>query len=312
MIDFNKLTLDLLQDEDLIHYPNGHKYENPETKTTTLTNLLNNLYLNNLNEPTIELFAKLTKSIYVNMAFSGIIPIIPIDETNKLASLLVYKNDAVSYKLFSTDVGPIEKSKLDVDVSILADIDMVGKKIAAILDRKIINEIRSYDIETPLTFSMKYYDGNGYIKDYYSALPVMINRCANIVAMHSRRGVGNIAILSKKSCDILKNASIDGYSSPSIPTGNIGIHYVGILNSSVRIYCDCEASDDMPIMVLYNGHRTFLDSGIALVVKNLIVPEFDENNNMTCVNSEIKLVKIPEVNNSSKFSDYIKKINIEL
>jgi hypothetical protein len=93
------------------------------------------------------------------------------------------------------------------------------------------------------------------VVDEFAALAVLIGREANRIAVRTRRGKGNWAVVSPTILTVLESARASAFArttegSFDAPTNN---KYVGTLNNSMRVYVDNYADDDTPVLIGYKG-----------------------------------------------------------
>jgi hypothetical protein len=116
------------------------------------------------------------------------------------------------------------------------------------------------------------------IADHYAALSIMINRSANIIAARTRRGAGNIVLVSPKGLDVLAGASISAFArtSSSVEDSETFGRWtaVGYINSSMRVFVSDEMDADTVIVAYVGtpgdgpGELFKTDDGYALHIRD--------------------------------------------
>lgn len=146
---------------------------------------------------------------------------------------------------------------IDIEAEIMA---AAAREITAEYDCSFLTTMRN--IATPQTsiFDMEEISGPN-VGDMLATLAIMIQREANLIAMRTRRGVGNRAVVSPTALTILRAAEGSGFvyfENPYL----IENSYVGKLNNSINVYCDHYALDNTPVMVSYKGNMRNDDAPI--------------------------------------------------
>ena len=144
---------------------------------------------------------------------------------------------------------------VDVEEELLA---AVAQDITVEIDQEILRSLRALP-PTPTaanTFAQSAVSGQATsVVDEFAALAVLIGREANRIAVRTRRGKGNWAVVSPTILTVLESARASAFArttegSFDAPTNN---KYVGTLNNSMRVYVDNYADDDTPVLIGYKG-----------------------------------------------------------
>ena len=144
---------------------------------------------------------------------------------------------------------------VDVEEELLA---AVAQEITVEIDQEILRSLRALP-PTPgaaNTFDQSAVSGQATsVADEFAALAVLMGREANRIAVRTRRGKGNWAVVSPTILTVLESARASAFArttegSLDAPTNT---KYVGTLNNSMRIYVDNYADDDTPVLIGYKG-----------------------------------------------------------
>ena len=144
---------------------------------------------------------------------------------------------------------------VDVEEELLA---AVAQEITVEIDQEILRSLRALP-PTPVaanTFDQSAVSGQATsVVDEFAALAVLMGREANRIAVRTRRGKGNWAVVSPTILTVLESARASAFArttegSLDAPTNT---KYVGTLNNSMRIYVDNYADDDTPVLIGYKG-----------------------------------------------------------
>lgn len=144
---------------------------------------------------------------------------------------------------------------VDVEEELLA---AVAQEITVEIDQEILRSLRSLPPAPTAanTFDQSAVSGQATsVVDEFAALAVLMGREANRIAVRTRRGKGNWAVISPTILTVLESARASAFArttegSLDAPTNT---KYVGTLNNSMRIYVDNYADDDTPVLIGYKG-----------------------------------------------------------
>jgi hypothetical protein len=160
-----------------------------------------------------------------------------------------------------------------VDNSLPKDIDQIAKEIVRETDGELINYLINiaepnfieFNTDSLKSTNEKYED-----LCFGLALAITINRICNSIAGRTRRGAGNFCVVSPYALKILENVSLFKPHVCLKNNTNSGVYYTGIINNSVKMYCNTDATDDTPILIGYNGSGG-TDSGYFYCPYDLLV-----------------------------------------
>ena len=144
---------------------------------------------------------------------------------------------------------------VDVEEELLA---AVAQEITVEIDQEILRSLRALPPAPTAanTFDQSAVSGQATsVVDEFAALAVLMGREANRIAVRTRRGKGNWAVISPTILTVLESARASAFArttegSLDAPTNT---KYVGTLNNSMRIYVDNYADDDTPVLIGYKG-----------------------------------------------------------
>lgn len=153
--------------------------------------------------------------------------------------------------------------------------DIEGEDLGKNFAKEIYEEIRN-DIST--VAHKEVFNVNEIINDSehinQSTVNVCINKCANEIARRTRRGAGNFAIVSETLSEILqKNKNFTKTSETDKDYGYV--KYLGILNGTIKIYCDYGLEQEKAIVGYKGSGET--DTGyfycpyVPLMTKGVVV-----------------------------------------
>jgi len=141
---------------------------------------------------------------------------------------------------------------IDIEAEIMA---ALAQEITAEIDQEILTSLRALPT-TSLTYDQGLVSGTAtFVGDEHAALAVLINRQANLIAARTRRGAGNWVIVSPTALTILQSATTSTFArtTEGVFEAPTNTKFVGVLNSSMRVYVDQYASDNTPVLVGYKG-----------------------------------------------------------
>ena len=142
--------------------------------------------------------------------------------------------------------------------------NVIAKEIGADMDVELIGYLRGLASKITLTAQVNTVQSGLFDESSASTLAVVINRAANVIAERTRRGAGNWCVVSPTVWVILKSSSGSSFveAPAEIQDNQSGtIHYVGMLNNSIRVYLNPYASDKDPVIVGYKGSSQY-DCGV--------------------------------------------------
>jgi len=137
-------------------------------------------------------------------------------------------------------------------------LNAVAQEITVEIDQSLLRSLRSLP-PTPTaanTYDQSLVSGQpNSVVDEFAALAVLVLKQANDIAKRTRRGKGNWAVISPTVLTVLEAARASAFARTTdgnfeAPTNN---KYVGMLNSSMKLYVDTYADDDTPVLIGYKG-----------------------------------------------------------
>jgi len=142
---------------------------------------------------------------------------------------------------------------VDVEAEIMA---ALAQEITAEIDQEIIESLLNLSGSAFATYDQSGVSGQpSFVGDQHAALAVLINRAANDIATRTRRGAGNYIVVSPTALTILQSATTSAFARTTEGTfeAPTNTKFVGTLNSSVRVYVNHYAGDDVPVLIGYKG-----------------------------------------------------------
>lgn len=142
---------------------------------------------------------------------------------------------------------------IDIEAEIMA---ALAQEITAEIDQEILQSLRRLPGTPTAIYDQSQVSGTAsYVGEEHAALAIMINRQANLVAQRTRRGAANWAVVSNAALSILQSATTSAFARTTngvfdAPTNT---KYVGMLNSTMRVYVDAYADDSTPVLIGYKG-----------------------------------------------------------
>ena len=149
---------------------------------------------------------------------------------------------------------------IDLETEITA---ALAQEITAEIDQTILANLRALPGSPAVTYDQNLVSGTAtYVGDEHAALATLIIHRANVIAQRTRRGVGNWVVVSPTALTVLQSASTSAFARTTQGTfaGPTNTKFVGVLNSSMKVYVDQFASDTTPVLVGYKGEGTEVDA----------------------------------------------------
>ncbi len=142
---------------------------------------------------------------------------------------------------------------IDIEAEILA---ALAQEITAEIDQEILISLRALPGAPALVYNQAAVSGTAtFVGDEHAALAVLVNRAANLIAARTRRGAGNWVVVSPTALTILQSATTSAFArtTEGVFEAPTNTKFVGVLNSSLRVYVDQFAADSTPVLVRYKG-----------------------------------------------------------
>ena len=142
---------------------------------------------------------------------------------------------------------------IDIEAEIM---QALAQEITVEIDQEMINNLRVLAGPAAVTYDQSLVSGTAtYVGDEHAALAIMINQQANLVAARTRRGAANWAVVSPTALTILQSATTSSFARTTEGTfeAPTNTKFAGTLNSTMRVYVDQYAADDVGILLGYKG-----------------------------------------------------------
>jgi hypothetical protein len=142
---------------------------------------------------------------------------------------------------------------IDIEAEIM---QALAQEITVEIDQEMLFKLGSLVPVAPTTFNQAAVSGTAtYVGDEMAALAVMINQQANLIAARTRRGSANWCVVSPTALTILQTATTSTFARTTEGTfeAPTNTKFVGILNSTMRVYVNQYASDGDPVLLGYKG-----------------------------------------------------------
>lgn len=149
---------------------------------------------------------------------------------------------------------------IDVEAENLA---AIATEITTEIDQELLHRLRTIAGAPAVTYDQSMVTGVAtFVGDEHAALATLINRQANEIARRTKRGAANWAVVSPTALTILQSATTSSFARTTEGTfeAPTNVKFVGVLNSTMRVYVDTYAGDDTDILIGYKGSRE-TDSG---------------------------------------------------
>lgn len=94
-----------------------------------------------------------------------------------------------------------------------------------------------------------------FVGDEHAALATLINKQANEIARRTRMGAANWAIVSPTALTILQSATTSQFArtTEGVFDAPTNVKFVGVLNSTMRVYVNTYADDATDVLIGYKG-----------------------------------------------------------
>ena len=142
---------------------------------------------------------------------------------------------------------------IDVEAEIMA---ALAQEITAEIDQEILASLSSLAGAASQTYNQSAVSGTAtFVGDEHAALAVLINRVANLIAQRTRRGGGNLAVVSSMALTILQSATTSAFARTTEGTfeAPTNTKFVGTLNNAMKVYVNSYAQDTAPVLIGYKG-----------------------------------------------------------
>ena len=141
---------------------------------------------------------------------------------------------------------------LDIEAELMA---AVAQEITAEIDQEMLARLSNIAGAPAVVFDQSKVTGVAtFVGDEHAALATLINRQANEVGRRTKRGIANWAVVSPTALTILQTATTSAFARTTEGTfeGPTNVKFVGVLNSTMRVYVNTYATDDS-VLIGYKG-----------------------------------------------------------
>lgn len=145
---------------------------------------------------------------------------------------------------------------IDVEAELMS---LLAQEIIAEIDQEMLNRLRSLAGAAAVTYDQGAVSGTAtFVGDEHAALATLINYQSNLIAQRTRRGPGNWIVVSPIAQTILQSGSTSALARTTEGTfeSPTNVKFIGVLNSSMRVYVDTYASANTGVLVGYKGSDT--------------------------------------------------------
>lgn len=167
------------------------------------------------------------------------------------------KNQAVEVKTrklsaawtFEAAQDALAQSEIDIEAEMMA---LLAQEIASEIDQEMLLKLRTLAGNAGVTYDQGSVSGTAtFVGDEHAALATLINFQSNLIATRTRRGPGNWAVVSPTALTILQSATTSALARSTEGTfeSPTNVKFVGVLNSTLRVYVDAYADSATPVLV---------------------------------------------------------------
>ena len=145
---------------------------------------------------------------------------------------------------------------IDIEAELMS---LLAQEITAEIDQEMLLRLRALAGGPAVTFDQGSVSGTAtFVGDEHAALATLINYQSNIIAQRTRRGPGNWVVVSPTALTILQSGSTSALARTTEGTfeSPTNVKFVGVLNSSLRVYVDTYADASTVVLVGYKGSDT--------------------------------------------------------
>ncbi len=145
---------------------------------------------------------------------------------------------------------------IDVEGELMA---LLAQEITAEIDQEMLLRLRTLAGAPAVTFDQGAVSGTAtFVGDEHAALATLINYQSNLIAQRTRRGPGNWVVVSPTALTILQSGSTSALARTTEGTfeSPTNVKFVGVLNSSLRVFVDTYADAGTGVLIGYKGSDT--------------------------------------------------------
>lgn len=157
---------------------------------------------------------------------------------------------------FEASQDAMSQVGIDIEAELMA---LLAQEITAEIDQEMLFRLRALPGAPAVTYDQNNVSGVAtFVGDEHAALATLINKQANDIAKRTRRGPGNWVVVSPDALTVLQSATTSALarSTEGVFEAPTNVKFVGILNETMRVYCDTYAQSDTPVLVGYKGSDT--------------------------------------------------------
>jgi len=145
---------------------------------------------------------------------------------------------------------------IDIESELMA---LLSQEIIAEIDQEMLFRLRALPGSPAFTYDQNSVSGVAtFVGDEHAALATLINYNSNLIAQRTRRGPGNWVVVSPAALTILQSATTSALArtTEGVFEAPTNVKFVGVLNETMRVYCDTYAQPDTSVLVGYKGSDT--------------------------------------------------------
>lgn len=142
---------------------------------------------------------------------------------------------------------------IDIEAELMS---LLAQEITAEIDQEMLFKLRALAGAAAVTFDQGAVSGTAtFVGDEHAALATLINLQSNLIAQRTRRGPGNWIVVSPTALTILQSGSTSALARTTEGTfeSPTNVKFVGILNSSLKVFVDTYADSNTGVLVGYKG-----------------------------------------------------------
>jgi hypothetical protein len=142
---------------------------------------------------------------------------------------------------------------IDVEAELMA---AIAQEITTEIDQELLARLRALPGAAAVVYDQSKVTGVAtFVGDEHAALATLINRQANEVARRTKRGAANWAVVSPTALTILQSATTSSFArtTEGVFEAPTNVKFVGVLNSTMRVYVDTYADDSVDVLIGYKG-----------------------------------------------------------
>lgn len=145
---------------------------------------------------------------------------------------------------------------IDLEAELMS---LLAQEITAEIDQEMLFNLRSLAGSAAVTYDQGSTSGTAtFVGDEHAALATLINYQSNIIAQRTRRGPGNWVVVSPTALTILQSGTTSALArtTEGVFESPTNVKFVGVLNSTMKVYVDTYADAATGVLVGYKGSDT--------------------------------------------------------